>query len=175
MARTSSSMQLTRAADYAVRVMIHLATLPAGERSLLPGLARATGTPESFLSKVLQALCRAKFIASWRGQAGGFEILPAGREATMRAVIEAIDGPIRLNVCVFSGASCGRKLHCGAHPVWVNAQDAMLAVLDSSSIAALAFQQAGPQPPSGQWVAAPAGPPAKPRTVRRAKKELRAE
>lgn len=167
MARSGSSMQLTRAADYAVRVMIHLATLPAGERALLPTLARATGTPESFLSKVLQALCRAKLIASRRGQAGGFEILTAGREASMRAVIEAIDGPIRLNVCLFSGASCSRKLHCPAHPVWTSAQEAMMAVLDASNIAALAIQAAGPQAPSGKWVVAPPGPPAKTKTVRR--------
>jgi len=49
-----SSMQLTRAADYAVRVTIHLATLPENARALLPALAEATGAPASFLSKVLQ-------------------------------------------------------------------------------------------------------------------------
>ena len=59
MGQSGSTMQLTRAADYAVRVMIHLATLPAQERTLLPALATATGAPKSFLSKVLQALCRA--------------------------------------------------------------------------------------------------------------------
>src|ERR1035438_3602577 len=74
MARSSSTMQLTRAADYGIRVMIHMATLPAHERALLPALARATGAPQSFLSKVLQALCHAGFIVSQRGQAGGFEI-----------------------------------------------------------------------------------------------------
>ena len=85
----------------------------------------------------------------------------------MRAVIEAIDGPIRLNVCLFSGASCSRKLHCPAHPVWTSAQEAMMAVLDASNIAALAIQAAGPQAPSGKWVVAPPGPPAKTKTVRR--------
>jgi len=93
MARSSSTMQLTRAADYGIRVMIHMATLPAHERALLPALARATSAPQSFLSKVLQALCRAGFIVSRRGQAGGFEILPAGRKASVRSVIEAIEGP----------------------------------------------------------------------------------
>jgi Rrf2 family protein len=131
-------MQLTRAADYAVRVMIHLVTLPTGERSLLPALAKATGTPESFLSKILQALCRAGLIASRRGQAGGFEVLPAGRQASMRAVVEAIDGPIKLNVCLLSGSNCKRKAHCPAHPVWIEAQEAMLAVLDQATIAGMA-------------------------------------
>jgi len=147
MARSGSSMQLTRAADYAVRVMIHMATLPANERTLLPALARATGTPASFLSKVLQALCRAGFIASRRGQSGGFEILHPGRQASVREVIEAIDGPIFLNVCLVSGASCRRKSYCPAHPIWVSAQEAMLGVLSTSTVADLAAEAAVPREP----------------------------
>ena len=145
MEKASSTMQLTRAADYGVRVMIHMATLPAHERALLPVLARATGAPESFLSKVLQALCRAGFIVSRRGQTGGFEILPPGRKASVRSVIEAIEGPINLNICMVSGASCKRKTFCPAHPVWVSAQEAMLGVLNSATVADLALQVATPQ------------------------------
>lgn len=133
-------MQLTRAADYGVRVMVHLATRPAGERALLPALARATAAPESFLSKVLQALTRAKLIASRRGHAGGFEILPRGRQASMREVIEAIDGPIFLNVCLIDEHACGRETWCPAHPVWAHAQQAMLDVLSRASIAEMALQ-----------------------------------
>jgi len=140
MKRTNSSMQLTRAADYAIRVMVHLATLPARERVLLPALAAATGAPESFLSKVLQALSRAKLISSQRGQSGGFEILPSGLQASMREVIEAIDGPLYLNVCLISERSCGRAKWCPAHPVWVRAQQAMLDVLSSAVIAELALK-----------------------------------
>jgi Rrf2 family protein len=138
-------MQLTRAADYAVRVMVHLATLPARGRVLLPVLAEATGAPESFLSKVLQALSRAKLISSRRGQSGGFEILARGREASMLEVIEAIDGPLHLNVCLISGDSCARKKWCPAHPVWVQAQTAMLDVLSDATIADLASQAPGRQ------------------------------
>lgn len=138
MKKANSSMQLTRAADYAVRVMVHLATLPARKRALLPALAEATGAPVSFLSKVLQALARARLISSRRGQAGGFEILPRGRQASMLEVIEAIDGPIYLNVCVMSGKSCSRKMTCPAHPVWVEAQEAMMAVLSKARITDMA-------------------------------------
>lgn len=131
-------MQLTRAADYGVRVMVHLAALPARERVLLPALALATGAPESFLSKVLQALSRAKMIRSRRGQSGGFEILPRGRQASMLQVIEAIDGPIHLNVCLISGEACAREPWCPAHPVWVEAQQAMQSVLAKALISNLA-------------------------------------
>jgi Rrf2 family protein len=145
MEQFASSMQLTRAADYAVRVMIHLATLPAHERALLPTLAKATEAPESFLSKILQALCRAGFIASQRGQTGGFELLRSGRQASIRTVVEAIDGPIGLNRCLLSGTNCNRKSRCPAHPVWVKAQQAMLKELNSVTIATLARQSATPR------------------------------
>jgi len=136
--KCSSSMQLTRGADYAVRVMVHLATLPPEKRAFLPDLARVTGTPESFLSKVLQALAHAQLISSRRGKAGGFSILPSGREATMRAVIEAVDGPICLNVCLNDGKQCERKSWCPAHPVWARAQRAMVDVLMSVTVASMA-------------------------------------
>ncbi|MGD0735661.1 MAG: Rrf2 family transcriptional regulator [Terracidiphilus sp.] len=138
MKKTNSSMQLTRAADYGVRVMIHLAALPADERTPLPALARATAAPESFLSKVLQALSRAHLITSQRGQSGGFSILARGRRASMREVIEAIDGPVHLNVCLISVRACGRSKWCPAHTVWVEAQRAMLDVLSGAVIEDLA-------------------------------------
>ena len=146
MKRANSSMQLTRAADYAVRVMIELAALPADARVSLPSLARATGAPESFLSKVLQSLTRGEFITSRRGQSGGFRITPRGRETSMREVIEAIDGVICLNVCLMHGRSCPRKARCPAHPVWARAQQAMLDVLSGSSIAAMAAQASADRP-----------------------------
>ena len=133
-------MQLTRAADYGVRVMVHLAGLPPKERVALPTLARYAEAPASFLSKVLQALCRARLISSSRGQSGGFAILPRGLRASMLDVIEAVDGPILLNVCLVEGRSCHRKRWCPAHPVWVQAQKAMLEVLSSASIQQLAAE-----------------------------------
>jgi Rrf2 family protein len=152
MEKLNSSMQLTRAADYAVRVMIHLAAQPTVERLSLPALAAATDAPESFLSKVLQALSRAGLITSRRGQSGGFQISPQGRAASMRAVIEAVDGPICLNVCLVSGKSCRRKARCPAHPVWEQAQMAMLEVLSKAMIAELASQTLPPKPGHRQTV-----------------------
>ncbi|MGD0910333.1 MAG: Rrf2 family transcriptional regulator [Terracidiphilus sp.] len=137
MRKTNSSMQLTRAADYGVRVMICLAA-GADARISLIELAHATNAPLSFLSKVLQALSRADLISSRRGQSGGFRMSNRGRAASMLDVIEAVDGKISLNRCLIAGKSCSRKHSCPAHPVWEDAQRAMLQVLGSAKIASLA-------------------------------------
>ena len=145
MRKCNSSMQLTRAADYGVRVMVYLVSMPDEARVLLPALAQATDTPESFLSKILQALARADLIVSRRGKAGGFAMRPRGRMASMYDVIEAIEGPIFLNVCLTEdGRGCERSEGCPAHPVWARAQRAMLEVLTRASIAEMALR--GPLP-----------------------------
>ena len=62
----------------------------------------------------------------------------------MREVIEAIDGPIYINLCMISGASCDRKSYCPAHPFWSKAQEAMLSVLESAIVADLAAESSAP-------------------------------
>jgi Rrf2 family protein len=146
-------MQLTRAADYAVRVMIHLAGLPPETRASRAELAVAAECPEQFLSKVLQNLTRAGLVISHRGNTGGFELPNLHRAATLLEVVEAIEGPMRLNVCLNSDRSCLRQDWCPAHDVWVSAQAAVAQVLRDATISGLAQQAAARKP--NPLVAAP--------------------
>ena len=135
-------MQLTRAADYAVRVMIHLAAMPPGTRVNRDSLAAASEVPTHFLSKVLQVLVRARLVVAHRGTSGGFALaLPAEQVSVLR-VVEAVEGPIALNVCATSGPGCSRQGWCPAHFVWLEAQAALTQVLKNASIARLASQAA---------------------------------
>jgi len=137
-------MQLTRAADYAVRVMIHLAGLPLGARASRADLATAAECPEQFLSKVLQSLTHAGLVVSHRGNTGGFELTPIHRNASMLEVVEALEGPIRLNVCL-GAEDCTRQGWCPARDVWADAQRAMTDILRNASIADLAQKAARPE------------------------------
>ena len=141
-------MQLTRAADYAVRVMIHLAGLPPGARVSRSELSTAAECPEQFLCKVLQNLTRAGLVVSHRGNTGGFELDEQHRAASVLEVVEAVEGPIRLNVCLTSDHACSRQGWCPAHCVWANAQAALLQVLKDANISDLAQQAAVARRPS---------------------------
>lgn len=131
-------MQLTRAADYAARVMIHLAGLPVDSRASRIELARAADVPEAFLGKILQSLVRSGLMVSQRGVSGGFTLGKPASEMTLVEVIEAVEGPLFLNRCVNPGEGCHRSSWCAAHYLWAEAQEAMLKVLRRSSIADLA-------------------------------------
>lgn len=135
-------MQLTRAADYAARVMIHLAGLPADSRASRNDLAAVTSAPLHFLGKILQSLVRSGLIHSQRGASGGFTLARAPGGITLVDVIEAIEGPLFLNSCINPGEPCVRSASCAAHKVWAEAQTEMLAVLKRASILDLAKESA---------------------------------
>lgn len=140
-------MQLTRAADYAVRVMVHLAGLPSGSRVSRGDLSTAADCPEQFLAKVLQSLTRAGLVISHRGNTGGFELDPFHRMASVLDIVEAIEGPIRLNICLNGDHACSRQDWCPAHCVWAEAQTAMIEVLRKATIDALARRAELARPP----------------------------
>ena len=130
-------MQLTRAAEYAMRVMIHLASQTDGTRVRLKSLADESGVPENFLAKLLQSLSKAELVLSQRGPTGGFELAPHARAATMLDVLQAIEGPVALNVCL-GESGCERQKWCPAHEVWTRAQSAMVDELRKSTLGELA-------------------------------------
>ncbi|HVP55148.1 MAG TPA: Rrf2 family transcriptional regulator [Candidatus Eisenbacteria bacterium] len=131
-------MQITRAADYAVRVMVHLASLPPGTRVQKRTLVELSEAPKSFLSKVLQRMVAQGLIRSWRGGGGGFELARPANQVSVLNVVEAIDGPIHLNLCVPGASGCERSLACAVHPVWVEARTALVRVLNRATMAKLA-------------------------------------
>ena len=135
-------MQITRATDYAVRVMLYLASLPEGRKAQLSELAKAAEVRENFLSKILQRLVHQGLVSSHRGTGGGFCLKMPPEALTLLQVIEAMEGPTQLNVCLGDG-SCERQSWCGVHPVWRKAQAALTETLASVSIAQLAQETTG--------------------------------
>ncbi len=111
-------MQITREADYAIRCVLYLAahrheTVAVGE------IAEAQYIPKTFTAKILQKLVRAGIVASARGKKGGFTLARAPSMISLLDVIETIQGPIPLNMCVIDRKSCERTDYCTVHPVWV--------------------------------------------------------
>jgi Rrf2 family protein len=131
-------MQLTRAADYAIRVMVHLTSLPRGSRFNLNDLAADVDVPPVFLSKVLQRLVKAGLVASRRGKQGGFELTCDASAVSLLDVLGALDSVPYLNNCVSSEQPCGRSATCGAHVVWLEAQERMREVLAGASLERMA-------------------------------------
>ncbi|HBG46566.1 MAG TPA: Rrf2 family transcriptional regulator [Deltaproteobacteria bacterium] len=131
-------LQLTRDGEYAVRAIIFLASQPEGKISLITEIAEAEEVPKSYLSKIMQHLVRSGLVRSRRGINGGFMLAKPADSITLRQAIEAIEGPIFLNICLVRKGECHMDDFCPVHPVWHEAQKKLFEVLDGKTIAQLA-------------------------------------
>lgn len=96
-------MWLSRKSDYAIRAVRHCAGLDKGERSSINAIAQAEKIPRDFLAKVLGDLARAEILISFAGNKGGYALARQPRQISFLDVVEAVDGPIYLNLCTMPG------------------------------------------------------------------------
>ncbi len=131
-------MKLTRGGEYGIRGVLYLAGQDDGKISMLSAIAKAQDVPPRFLAKIFQALAKAGVVKSHRGAKGGFSLARSASEITIKDVIEAIEGPIYLNVCLMGDGECSRDKICPMHEVWEEAQEKMMGVLARANFADLA-------------------------------------
>jgi len=140
-------MQLSRHADYALRIVLDLAP---GSSSRIADIARRRRAPSAFLAKIARDLIRAGLLRSFRGRKGGVALARPASRITVLQVIEAVDGPLALNRCVPSGAGCPLSRSCPAHPLWMKLQKIVADELKAVTIESL-LREAGSKPVTGLW------------------------
>ena len=88
----------SRTAEYALRVIVYLASLD-GQPITIPQIAAATRTPQGYLAKVLRSLALAELVRSQRGPQGGSVLARSARQITVYDVIQAVDPIQRIMTC----------------------------------------------------------------------------
>lgn len=139
-------LQVSRKIDYGLRAMIHLAGLPAGKIVTLQDLSTTLHVPRDFLAKILKVLSDSGLIRSARGAHGGYQLARPAREVSFLEVIEAVEGPVQLNVCLDHKDRCDVSAGCTMYHVWKVGQDRMLEVYRGTSLAELAREPEAPTP-----------------------------
>jgi FeS assembly SUF system regulator len=111
-------LKLNRVVDYGILVLTEIARRNACVSTT--ELAAAFGISAMIVAKVLKKLARAGLVTSERGSRGGYRLALPPHEVTLRAIVNALEGPISLTFCS-SGTSSGR---CRTRPLCV-ATDSM--------------------------------------------------
>jgi len=132
-------LQISRKIDYGLRAMIHLAGLPAGKVTSLQDLSSTLHLPREFLAKILKVLAGRGLVRSSRGAHGGYQLARPAREISFLDVIESVEGPVQLNVCLDHKDRCDVSASCTMYHVWKAVQDRMLDVYRNTTLAELSM------------------------------------
>jgi Rrf2 family protein len=127
-------VELTKRGDYAVRAMIALARDGGGLMSART-IAAEMAIPPRFLPQVMADLARAGLVEGVTGRSGGYRLSAATAETSLLTIVEAVEGSSRRETCVLRGGHCGRDGACAVHAAFCAAEEAMIAALESVTLA----------------------------------------
>src|SRR4051812_9320797 len=104
-------MQIPKRVDYGLRAVIYLAGQVPNKKCSLSEIASTQGIPRKFLEKIIQSLVRSGLVKSKRGPDGGYALARPPAEVSFRDVIEALEGPVAVNLCMDPQMTCGQLPH----------------------------------------------------------------
>jgi Rrf2 family protein len=109
---------LKREESYAIHALLYVYENPGAPAS---EIASNLQLPAAFTAKVLRHLAAAGYVVSRTGRRGGVRLTVDLREVTLLDVIEAISGPVVVDVCQ-TRRRCAtqlRKGYCRLNTAWV--------------------------------------------------------
>lgn len=131
---------ISQKAKYAMRALVALARIEAGDTRMIGEISREQVIPKKFLEQILLELKRAGMVRSLRGRSGGYGLLRAPGEITFGEVLRLIDGPLAPLPCLSRIAyrrceDCADEASCEIRHVFERVTLATRAVLDATTLA----------------------------------------
>lgn len=135
-------MVITREADYAVRLMVGIATRKAGSPVSARVLAEECSVPYELARTILGNLAEAGLLESRRGRSGGFMLAKPAETIGLSDVLAVAGESLQLNICIADPQNCVRVGECPMHPVWSAASEVLHEFLGRQTLASLVGSQA---------------------------------
>jgi len=133
-------LRISRKIDYGLRAMIYLASISPEAVVPFREIARQMMVPEDFLAKILKTLVDQGLVRSTRGPHGGYALGKPATDISFLEVIEAVEGPIAINVCLDGEDPCAKAEFCTMVDVWREGQEKMLEVYRRTRLASLTLK-----------------------------------
>jgi len=129
-------MKITQETDYAFRILLFLSKLGQGVKVDAKTISDNEGVTLRFTLKILRKLTIAKLVVSFRGVNGGYALDNNPANISMKEVIEAIEGPIFLNKCLYDENNCNlaRSSGCKLHKAFSGIQMKIIEEFEHTSL-----------------------------------------
>lgn len=143
-------MDISRKTDYALRMIGELVRNPGSVLSVRVA-AEKNNVPYSFARSIQHDLARVGIIESIRGSRGGMILACDPKKITLLDVVEAVSGPICMEICETGGPDggpCPFMENCGYSHIWRSADNLLSAYFDSVTLEEVVLRTANPKLPS---------------------------
>jgi Rrf2 family cysteine metabolism transcriptional repressor len=131
-------MKVSTRVHYGLRAMTELARAYDGGQLLsISEIARNEALPLAYLEQLVGELRRASLVEGTRGVRGGYRLAHAPRAITVGDVYRVLEGEVAPVECTaedYLPGACARDAVCMSRSIWERVQQAILTVLDSTTL-----------------------------------------
>jgi Rrf2 family protein len=133
--------RVSRRTDYAARVMLVLASSPAGARVPTEAIRAQTFVPLAFLKRIVATLRHADLLRTYAGANGGLTLARPSAKISLFDIHVAMEGPISISECVANPSCCPLSQPCPVRPRWAGLQATIIRELKRTTLATLAARR----------------------------------
>lgn len=127
-------MKLTKAVDYALVLLKHLNSIENGKITSVKKVAATCHIPERFLANIVNSLARAGIVLTIKGMDGGIRLAKTGDKISIKDVIVAVDGNIRLVDCQIHEGMCCTEDVCTVKDFWNTQLERFITTLNNTTV-----------------------------------------
>ena len=128
-------LSLTQTTGYAVKALGCLSR--AGESRQTADIAKLSGVPKPYLSKIIQSLARGGLVVAKRGIGGGITLACPPEEISLLQIVEAVEGQGWLGDCLLGFDECTSMSTCPTHDFWQRIRREITQELRRTSLASV--------------------------------------
>lgn len=137
-------MRLTTFTDYSLRVLIFLAA-NNDQAATIAQIAETYGISRNHLMKVVHELSQKGYLIALRGKGGGLRLSRPPADINLGELVRSMESDLAIAECLGEKNQCILTPACSLRPVFGEALDAFLAVLDNYTLADIVPGERGKQ------------------------------
>ena len=126
---------VSKTEEYALRAAVCLARRQASGVVRARDMARETGIPSNYLSKILHQLAKAGVVVSERGRSGGFRLASDPADLSLADIVAPFEPQVERGRCLLGRPECSDENPCGAHDRWKEIKEATIDFLHGTTLA----------------------------------------
>lgn len=130
-------LSLKRKGDYAVRAMISVGRRHGTGLRQARQISTEMHIPYKTLTLILAGLVAEGLLVASHGPKGGYRLARPPGEISLLNIVEAAEGPAKVDRCVLRDGPRDWEATCPVHDTWSRTQDAIIKELASTSLADL--------------------------------------
>ncbi len=124
---------LSKTCEYALRALIYLAKHSNENRKInIKEISKNIDSPQLFIAKILQQLCRENFVLSSKGRTGGYYLSKHQLETNLAQIIKAVDGDKLFTGCGLGLQECSETSPCPIHHKYKGAKEKIFLIYQST-------------------------------------------